>query len=133
MRGPIRARAACACLLAAAAAVVAGCGSGTSSTRASEETTRPPAENATLILDFTPNAVHTGIYAALARHYDRDHGVRLHVIAPTATTDSIKLLETGRVNFAILDIHDLAIADDSSPPTPTSSGSWRSCSGPWRR
>jgi putative hydroxymethylpyrimidine transport system substrate-binding protein len=32
------------------------------------------------------------------------------VIAPTATTDSIKLLETGKVNFAILDIHDLAIA-----------------------
>jgi putative hydroxymethylpyrimidine transport system substrate-binding protein len=118
MRGPIRARAACACLLAAAAAVVAGCGSGTSSTRASEETTRPSAENATLILDFTPNAVHTGIYAALARHDDRGHGVRLHVIAPTATTDSIKLLETGRVNFAILDIHDLAIADDSSPTHP---------------
>jgi putative hydroxymethylpyrimidine transport system substrate-binding protein len=62
------------------------------------------------MLDFTPNAVHTGIYAALARHYDRDAGVRLHVIAPTASTDSIKLLETGRVNFAILDIHDLAIA-----------------------
>ena len=117
MRGPIRARAACACLLAAAA-VVAGCGSGTSSTRASEDTTRPPAENATLILDFTPNAVHTGIYAALARHYDRDHGVRLHVIAPTATTDSIKLLETGRVNFAILDIHDLAIADELHPTHP---------------
>jgi NitT/TauT family transport system substrate-binding protein/putative hydroxymethylpyrimidine transport system substrate-binding protein len=63
-----------------------------------------------LILDFTPNAVHTGIYAALARGYDREHGVRLHVIAPTATTDSIKLLETGRVDLAILDIHDLAIA-----------------------
>ena len=74
--------------------------------------------SATLILDFTPNAVHTGIYAALARHYDRDAGVRLHVTAPTATTDSIKLLETGRVDFAILDIHDLAIADESSPTHP---------------
>ena len=30
--------------------------------------------------------------------------------APSARTDSIKLLETGRANFAILDIHDLAIA-----------------------
>jgi len=110
MRGPIRAWAACACLLAVAATVVAGCGSGTSTTRAAATAQPAPAQNATLILDFTPNAVHTGIYAALARHYDRDHGVRLHVIAPTATTDSIKLLETGRVNFAILDIHDLAIA-----------------------
>ena len=71
-----------------------------------------------MILDFTPNAVHTGIYAALARHYDRDAGVNLHVIAPTATTDSIKLLETGKVDFAILDIHDLAIADASAPTHP---------------
>ena len=112
--GAIRARRACACLLAAAAA---GCGSGassstpaTSATKAAAPVAPAPARNATLILDFTPNAVHTGIYAALARHYDRDDGVHLHVIAPTATTDSIKLLETGKVNFAILDIHDLAIA-----------------------
>jgi len=32
------------------------------------------------------------------------------VVAPTASTDSIKLLESGRADFAILDIHDLAIA-----------------------
>jgi ABC-type nitrate/sulfonate/bicarbonate transport system substrate-binding protein len=62
------------------------------------------------VLDFTPNAIHAGIYSALARGYDRAAGIRLHVIAPSASTDSIKLLETGRVNFAILDIHDLAIA-----------------------
>jgi putative hydroxymethylpyrimidine transport system substrate-binding protein len=93
-----------ACVLALAAA---GCGSGTST---AQTVGRPQAKDATLILDFTPNAVHTGIYAALAQHYDRDEDVHLHVIAPTASTDSIKLLETGRVNFAILDIHDLAIA-----------------------
>jgi ABC-type nitrate/sulfonate/bicarbonate transport system substrate-binding protein len=62
------------------------------------------------MLDFTPNAVHAGIYAAIARHLDQANGVRLHVLIPSATTDSIKLLEIGRVNFAILDIHDLAIA-----------------------
>jgi putative hydroxymethylpyrimidine transport system substrate-binding protein len=131
MRGAIRARAASACLILAALAVAAaGCGSGgsssssstsTASTAAAKATTPAPSthtQNATLILDFTPNAVHAGIYAALARHYDRDAGVNLHVIAPTATTDSIKLLETGRVNFAILDIHDLAIADQSAPIHP---------------
>ncbi len=71
------------------------------------------------MLDFTPNAVHAGIYAALAQHYDRQQDVNLHVIAPTASTDSIKLLETGRVNFAILDIHDLAIADQSASAHPS--------------
>ena len=66
--------------------------------------------SATLILDFTPNAIHAGIYAALANGYDRAAGVRLHVTAPAASTDSIKLLEAGRVDFAVLDIHDLALA-----------------------
>lgn len=62
------------------------------------------------MLDFTPNAVHAGIYSAVARGFDRRNGVRLHVIVPSATTDSIKLLEAGRVDFAVLDIHDLTIA-----------------------
>jgi putative hydroxymethylpyrimidine transport system substrate-binding protein len=121
MRGALVARAAAACVLAA---VAAGCGSGASSSTRAAKTNAPARSapsallSATLILDFTPNAVHTGIYVALARHYDRDTGVRLHVTAPTATTDSIKLLETGRVDFAILDIHDLAIADEATPTNP---------------
>ncbi len=93
------------CLVIAAAAV-AGCGSSSSSSSSSGARPR----NATLVLDFTPNAVHAGIYTALRRGYDIAAGVRLHVVAPSASTDAIKLLETGRVNFAILDIHDLAIA-----------------------
>jgi putative hydroxymethylpyrimidine transport system substrate-binding protein len=87
------------------ACLLGGCGSDSSATRSAA-----PVRAATMILDFTPNAVHAGVYSALARRYDRHEGVRLHVIAPTASTDSIKLLETGRVDFAILDIHDLAIA-----------------------
>jgi putative hydroxymethylpyrimidine transport system substrate-binding protein len=63
-----------------------------------------------LVLDFTPNAVHTGIYTALQRGYDHAEGIDLHVIVPSASTDAIRLLETGRADFAILDIHDLAIA-----------------------
>ena len=65
---------------------------------------------ATLVLDFQPNAVHAGIYAALAQGYYRDAGVDLQVQQPSASTDAPKLLEAGRAQFAILDIHDLAIA-----------------------
>lgn len=67
-------------------------------------------QSASLVLDFTPNPVHVGIYTALARHYDTAAGINLHVVVPGASTDAIRLLETGRVDFAILDIHDLAIA-----------------------
>jgi len=83
------------------AAFLAGCGSSGNPL---------PYEDATLVLDFTPNAVHAGIYSALARRFDQAEGVALHVVAPSASTDSVKLLETGKANFAILDIHDLAIA-----------------------
>jgi ABC-type nitrate/sulfonate/bicarbonate transport system substrate-binding protein len=88
-------------MLIAAALLVTGCGASTSS---------PIQQDATLVLDFTPNAIHAGIYTALARTFDTGEGVHLHVVAPSASTDSVKLLETGRANFAILDIHDLAIA-----------------------
>jgi putative hydroxymethylpyrimidine transport system substrate-binding protein len=67
-------------------------------------------QGATLVLDFTPNAVHSGIYSALARGYYRDAGVDLEVQAPGESTDAPKLLGAGRVEFAILDIHDLGIA-----------------------
>ncbi len=79
---------------------MAGCGAGAGS--------KP--RSASLVLDFTPNAVHSGIYSAVAHGLDRAAGVRLHVIIPSGSTDSIKLLQAARVNFAILDIHDLAIA-----------------------
>jgi putative hydroxymethylpyrimidine transport system substrate-binding protein len=85
------------------AAVLSACGSGSTNAAAT-------VRDATLVLDFTPNAIHAGIYSAIARGYAQQDGVHLHVVAPPASPDSIKLLETGRANFAILDIHDLAIA-----------------------
>jgi NitT/TauT family transport system substrate-binding protein/putative hydroxymethylpyrimidine transport system substrate-binding protein len=88
--------------LLAAAALCAACGSTNSG--------RPPLPSPSLVLDFAPNAVHAGIYAALAHRLDRADGIRLHVVVPSATTDSIELLESGRVDFAVLDIHDLALA-----------------------
>jgi putative hydroxymethylpyrimidine transport system substrate-binding protein len=94
-------------LLAAAlgALVLVGCGGGAEPGASSQATP------ATLILDFTPNAVHTGIYAARAEGYYGKEGVDLTIREPSASTDAPKLLEAGRANFAILDIHDLAIAD----------------------
>src|SRR6478735_5488949 len=85
-----------------ALAGVAGCGGGGAEPGAPK--------GATLVLDFTPNAVHTGIYAAQAEGFYRDGGVDLKVQAPGESTDAPKLLAAGRAEFAILDIHDLGIA-----------------------
>jgi NitT/TauT family transport system substrate-binding protein/putative hydroxymethylpyrimidine transport system substrate-binding protein len=70
---------------------VAGCGGGDS-----EEASR----TGTLALDFQPNAVHAGIYAAS----------NLRVRVPAASTDSLKLLAAGRADMSVVDIHDLGLA-----------------------
>ena len=64
----------------------------------------------TLALDFTPNAAHAGIYQAVEAERDRAHGVRLVVRQPSASTDSLKLLASGRADIAVVDIHDLGLA-----------------------
>ena len=63
-----------------------------------------------LVLDFMPNAVHSGIYAARDEGYYRAEGIDLTIRQPGESTDAPKLLAAGRADFAILDIHDLGIA-----------------------
>ena len=81
---------------------VAGCGGG------GAEPGVP--KGAALVLDFVPNPVHSGIYAARAEGFYEDAGVDLAIHQPGESTDAPKLLAAGRADFAILDIHDLGIA-----------------------
>jgi putative hydroxymethylpyrimidine transport system substrate-binding protein len=83
-------------------AALAGCGGTIGEDR--------PDQSATLLLDFTPNAVHAGIYVASARGFDTAEGVKLQIRKPSASTDALKLLQGGRADMAILDIHDLGLA-----------------------
>jgi putative hydroxymethylpyrimidine transport system substrate-binding protein len=81
---------------------IAGCGT------AAEN--RAPNRSASLLLDSRPNAVHSGIYMAVARGYDSALGLHLRIRVPSSSTGAAKLLAAGRTDLAILDIHDLAIA-----------------------
>jgi putative hydroxymethylpyrimidine transport system substrate-binding protein len=83
------------------AVAVAGCGGG-----------EPAAQrrDVTLSLDFTPNAVHAPIYAAVRDGRDAQHDIRLHIRKPATGPDALKLVAAGKVDLGILDIHDLAIA-----------------------
>jgi putative hydroxymethylpyrimidine transport system substrate-binding protein len=73
-------------------------------------------KRATLVLDFTPNAVHSGIYEARSQGQYRSQGVDLQVQPPSASSDAPKLLQSGSTDFAILDIHDLGIARERGLP-----------------
>jgi putative hydroxymethylpyrimidine transport system substrate-binding protein len=79
--------------------VIAGCGGG-----------RAPLPTVDLALDFTPNAVHAPIYAAVRRGLDRANGIDLRIRLPGEGPDSLKLVASGRVALGVLDIGDLAIA-----------------------
>lgn len=93
--------------LLAAASLLAGCAG------CGESGAEPGApRGATLVLDFTPNAVHSGIYAAQREGYYRDRGIDLTIRQPGESTDAPKLLASGRADLAILDIHDLGIASE---------------------
>ncbi|CAN5584534.1 ABC transporter substrate-binding protein [soil metagenome] len=81
---------------------LASCGDGGAEPGASQE--------ATVVLDFTPNAVHAGIYAAQAKGYFAKQGIDLTIQQPGATSDAPKLLAAGKADFAVMDINDLAIA-----------------------
>ena len=65
-----------------------------------------------LVLDYQPNAVHAGIYSAIAAGDLEEQGIDLTVQEPGQSTDAPKLLRAGRVDLAVMDIHDLAIARD---------------------
>jgi putative hydroxymethylpyrimidine transport system substrate-binding protein len=64
----------------------------------------------TVALDFTPNAVHAPIYAAVRVRADRERGVRIRVRPPGSAPDSLKLLAAGKADLAVLDVHDLGLA-----------------------
>ncbi len=64
--------------------------------------------DATLVLDFIPNAVHTGIYTALARGCYAERNLNLEIIEPTSTADPLKLIDAGKAELGIADGSDVA-------------------------
>jgi putative hydroxymethylpyrimidine transport system substrate-binding protein len=100
-------------LVLAGLALLSGCGS--SNTSASSSAAAPLAPGAlahptsvTLILDFIPNAVHAGIYRAIAAGYYRAENIDLRVIQPTSTADTLKLIDAGKADFGLADGSDVA-------------------------
>jgi putative hydroxymethylpyrimidine transport system substrate-binding protein len=89
-----------------------GGGASGSRTAAAEGALAKPTK-VTLILDFVPNAVHAGIYRALAAGYYRRENIDLQVVQPTSTQETLKLIDAGKAQFGLADGSDVAgLIDD---------------------
>ena len=100
-------------VLVLGALALAACGDdgddgGGSSEPASGGAALPERTDATLVLDFVPNAVHTGIYCAVGNGYYEDNNLNLDIIEPTSTADTLKLIDAGKADFGIADGIDVA-------------------------
>jgi len=88
--------------LLACALLAAGCGSSNSSSNG--------VKTVNVALDFVPNAVHAPLYEAVRTGADRKHGIKINIVEPGSSPDSLKALLTGRADVGVLDIQDLGIA-----------------------
>ena len=107
----MRARSGSAGLAIALALALAGCGSSSTSTSSAlplAPTALAKPTSVTLILDFIPNAVHAGIYTAIAAGYYKAENIDLRVIEPTSTADTLRLIDAGKAQFGLADGSDVA-------------------------
>lgn len=97
----------------------AGCGSSdkdekaaapttTATTAASSDGKLPEMTKATLVLDYIPNALHTGIFRAIAAGYYEQENIDLRVIQPTSSADTLRLIDAGKADFGLADGYDVA-------------------------
>jgi putative hydroxymethylpyrimidine transport system substrate-binding protein len=109
----MRPLAVCLAVLLGAALPLAGCGGDDGAETVPGPEVGPgsrltePTE-ATLVLDFVPNAVHTGIYCAQADGLYERANIDLDVVEPSSTADTLRLIQAGEADFGIADGIDVA-------------------------
>ena len=92
-------------LLACLASLLAACGG---------NSVKPRSVN--VMLDWTPNPIHSGLLLAKAENLDRDEGVDVTLRTPASSGDGARLLLAGRTDLAVLDIHDFALLAQQGKP-----------------
>jgi len=70
---------------------LAGCGS-------SKEAKRQPLKKITVLLDWTPNTNHTGVYAARKLGYYREEGLEVEIAQPSEG-GTAQLVAAGKGDF----------------------------------
>ncbi|GGG64799.1 ABC transporter substrate-binding protein [Paenibacillus radicis (ex Gao et al. 2016)] len=95
-------------------AVLSACGSNESK---QESAGGKGLERTTVILDWTPNTNHTGLYVALEKGYYKDEGLDVEIVQPSEGTTST-LIAAGKGDFGVSYQEDVTFALTSKNPLP---------------
>jgi ABC-type nitrate/sulfonate/bicarbonate transport system substrate-binding protein len=86
-------------LAAGTSLALAACSGGSATDSTEADVSADPLTPVTVVLDWTPNTNHSGLYLALANHWYADAGLDVTVIAP-GESSGLQLLAAGQVDFA---------------------------------
>ena len=88
-------------------AIFSGCG----------DNTTAQIEKVVVVLDYTPNTNHTGLYAAKDLGYYAEVGLDVEIIQPPED-GALALVATGRADFAVSYQEEIMVAATSAQPLP---------------
>jgi putative hydroxymethylpyrimidine transport system substrate-binding protein len=94
------------CLLVLLAVLAGACGGSGSTT-----TDRANLAPVRVVLDFVPNAVHAGLYAAQAEGMYRTQGLSVTLVAPAGTAQPLSAVSAGRADLGLADLIDVTLAN----------------------
>lgn len=86
-------------------------------TQKSEDKGKTELEKTKVILDWTPNTNHTGLYVALEKGYFKEEGLDVEIIQPSEGS-SATLIATGQGDFGVSYQEDVTYALTSKDPLP---------------
>jgi putative hydroxymethylpyrimidine transport system substrate-binding protein len=95
-------------LVLLALALTACGGSGSTSATTNREARLAPVR---VVLDFVPNAVHAGLYAARTQGRYREQGLAVTLVAPAGTAQPLAAVSAGRADLGLADLIDVTLAN----------------------
>lgn len=82
-----------------------------------EEKSADKGEKVTVVLDWTPNTNHTGLYIALENGYYKDQGLDVEIVQPPEG-GAASLVASGKADFGISYQEEVTYAKTSDDPLP---------------
>ncbi|MDO5292834.1 MAG: ABC transporter substrate-binding protein [bacterium] len=98
-------------------ASLSGCGSSTASEPTATDQGSKELKKITVVLDWTPNTNHTGLYVAQEKGYFKEAGVEVELVQPPEG-GAEQLVASGKAQFGISFQDTLAAAYGSKEPLP---------------